>query len=299
MTNDELAVACIRSLCIDGINKAKSGHPGMALGSAPILYTLYTRHLVASPIYPNWINRDRFVLSAGHASMLLYTILHLSGYQVTMDDLKSFRQLDSMTPGHPEVGHTPGVDVSTGPLGQGIANAVGLAMAETMLQARYPHGKKLFSHYTYALCGDGCLEEGISQEAISFAGHQKLNKLILFYDSNRVTLDGDLDLSNTEMTKQRFLASHWNVIEVEDGNDVDAIDQAIQKAKKSKEKPNLIIVHTIIGYGSKNENTCKVHGAPLGEEDGRQAKEKYGYHYGAFEVPESVYEQFKNTFEMH
>lgn len=294
--DDQLCVAAIRATCIDGINKAKSGHPGMALGSAPILYTLFTRHLVSAPTYPNWINRDRFVLSAGHASMLLYTVLHFAGYQITLDDLKNFRQLDSLTPGHPEYRHTPGIDATSGPLGQGIAQAVGIALAERSLGAMYEEGNQVFNHYTYALCGDGCLEEGLSQEAISFAGIQKLNKLILLYDSNKVTLDGNLDLSSNEDTKKRFASCHWNVLEVNDGNDVDAIDNAIKKAKKSKDKPTLIIVHTIIGYGSKNENTCKVHGAPLGDEDGALAKQKYGYNYAPWEIPETVYETFRNTF---
>ena len=294
--DDQLCVAAIRATCIDGINKAKSGHPGMALGSAPILYTLFARHLVSAPTYPNWINRDRFVLSAGHASMLLYTVLHFAGYQITLDDLKNFRQLDSLTPGHPEYRHTPGIDATSGPLGQGIAQAVGIALAERSLSAMYEEGNQVFNHYTYALCGDGCLEEGLSQEAISFAGVQKLNKLILLYDSNKVTLDGNLDLSSNEDTKKRFASCHWNVLEVNDGNDVDAIDNAIKKAKKSKDKPTLIIVHTIIGYGSKNENTCKVHGAPLGDEDGALAKQKYGYNYAPWEIPETVYETFRNTF---
>ena len=294
--DDQLCVAAIRATCIDGINKAKSGHPGMALGSAPILYTLFTRHLVSAPTYPNWINRDRFVLSAGHASMLLYTVLHFAGYQITLDDLKNFRQLDSLTPGHPEYRHTPGIDATSGPLGQGIAQAVGIALAERSLGAMYKEGNQVFNHYTYALCGDGCLEEGLSQEAISFAGIQKLNKLILLYDSNKVTLDGDLDLSSNEDTKKRFASCHWNVLEVNDGNDIDAVDNAIKKAKKSKDKPTLIIVHTIIGYGSKNENTCKVHGAPLGDEDGALAKQKYGYNYAPWEIPETVYETFRNTF---
>lgn len=294
--DDQLCVAAIRATCIDGINKAKSGHPGMALGSAPILYTLFTRHLVSAPTYPNWINRDRFVLSSGHASMLLYTVLHFAGYQITLDDLKNFRQLDSLTPGHPEYRHTPGIDATSGPLGQGIAQAVGIALAERSLSAMYEEGNQVFNHYTYALCGDGCLEEGLSQEAISFAGIQKLNKLILLYDSNKVTLDGNLDLSSNEDTKKRFASCHWNVLEVNDGNDVDAIDNAIKKAKKSKDKPTLIIVHTIIGYGSKNENTCKVHGAPLGDEDGALAKQKYGYNYAPWEIPETVYETFRNTF---
>ena len=298
MNNDQLCVAAIRATCIDGINKAKSGHPGMALGSAPILYTLFTRHLVSAPTYPNWINRDRFVLSAGHASMLLYTILHMAGYQISLDDLKNFRQLNSLTPGHPEFRHTPGIDATSGPLGQGIAQAVGMAMAERSLANMYSEGDTLFNHYTYALCGDGCLEEGLSQESIALAGVHKLNKLILLYDSNAITLDGGLELSSNEDTKKRFLASNWNVLEVNDGNDIEAIDKALKKAKKSKDKPTLIIVHTVIGYGSKNENTCKVHGSPLGEEDGALAKEKYGYKYDNFEIPEAVYETFRATFAL-
>ena len=293
---DELSIATIRSLCIDMINKANSGHPGMALGSAPILYTLFTKHLVANPNDSKWINRDRFVLSAGHSSALLYAMLHLSGYKVSMEDLKAFRQLDSLTPGHPEYVHTDGVDATSGPLGQGIAQAVGMAMAEEALRASYEEGEKLINHYTYALCGDGCLEEGLSQEAISLAGHQKLNKLILLYDANNVTLDGGLDLSFSENVKNRFLASEWNVLEVNDGNDIEAIDNAIKEAKKSKEKPNLIIVHTVIGYGSSKQGTSKVHGSPLGVEDGKHAKvEVYGFDHEDFFVPEEVYEQFKNT----
>ena len=293
---DELSVAAIRSLCIDEINKAKSGHPGMALGSAPIMYTLWSRHLVSTPKNSKWINRDRFVLSAGHASALLYTMLHLCGYKVSMDDIKNFRQVDSLTPGHPEYGWTDGVDATSGPLGQGIGQAVGMAMAEQALAANYPDGDKLINHYTYCLCGDGCLQEGISQEAISLAGHQKLNKLILIYDANQVTLDGGLDLSFSEVVKNRFIASEWDVLEVNDGNDVDAIDNAIKQAKNSKEKPTLIIVHTTIGFGSLKQGTSKVHGNPLGEEDGKHAKEVYGYDYPDFTVPEEVYELFKETY---
>lgn len=296
MNQKELSVAAIRSMCIDVVNKAKSGHPGMALGSAPILYTLWTRHLVSDPKDPTWFNRDRFVLSAGHASSLLYTMLHVSGYSVSMDDLKSFRQLGSLTPGHPEFKHTCGVDATSGPLGQGIAQAVGMAMAERAVAHQYPQGKVLCDHYTYVLCGDGCLQEGLSQEAISLAGHQKLNKLILIYDSNAVTLDGGLDLSFSENVKNRFKASEWNVLEVMDGNDVEAIDEAISKAKTSKSKPTLIVVHTVIGYGSEKQGTCKVHGNPLGEEDGAKAKAFYGFNYPAFTIPQEVYDEFKNSF---
>ena len=296
MKIETLSVAALRSLVIDVINKANSGHPGMALGSAPILFTLFTKHLVVDPKDPRWFNRDRFVLSAGHASSLLYSLLHLSGYDISMDDLKNFRQLDSLTPGHPEYNFTPGVDATSGPLGQGIAQAVGMAMAEASLQANYNNGEELVNHYTYALCGDGCLEEGLSQEAISLAGHHKLNKLILIYDANNVTLDGALDLSFSEQVKTRFIASEWNVLEVEDGNDLVAIDKALKEAKKSKDKPTLIIVHTIIGFGSAKQGTSKVHGSPLGVEDGKHAKvDVYGYDHEDFYIPEEVYAYFKEN----
>ena len=292
---DKLSIATIRSLCIDTINKANSGHPGMALGSAPILYTLFTKHLVATPKDSKWWNRDRFVLSAGHASALLYSMLHLCGYKVSLDDLKTFRQLGSLCPGHPEVTMTDGVDATSGPLGQGIATAVGMAMAEQSVQANYHDGKKIMNHYTYALCGDGCLQEGISQEAISYAGHQKLNKLILFYDSNNVTLDGSLDMSFSENVKERFLASNWNVLECPDGNDIDCIDSLIKKAKSS-DKPTVIIVQTVIGFGSAKQGTNKVHGNPLGVEDGKAAKLSYGFDHEDFFVPEEVYANFKKAF---
>ena len=293
---DQLSIATIRSLCIDIINKANSGHPGMALGSAPAIYTLFTKHLVASPLESKWFNRDRFVLSSGHASALLYTMLHLCGYKLSMDDLKQFRQIDSLTPGHPEYGWTDGVDATSGPLGQGISQAVGMAMAEQMVNKLYTFGDDVCNHYTYALCGDGCLQEGISQEAISLAGHLKLNKFILLYDANQVTLDGALDLSFSEQVKARFLASEWDVIEVADGNDVDAIDAAISKAKKSKDKPTMIMIHTIIGFGSAKQGTNKVHGSPLGAEDGKAAKLSYGFDHEDFFVPQEVYDLFKNTF---
>lgn len=293
MNNHKLNIAAMRATAIDGTNKAKSGHPGMAIGSAPLVYTLYTKHLVSDPTNPEWVNRDRFVLSAGHASMLLYTTLHFAGYNVTLDDLKSFRQLHSNTPGHPEFGMTDGVDATTGPLGQGLAQAVGLAVGEAHLNAKYPN---FINHYTYCLVGDGCLQEGISQEAISFAGHQKLNKLIVFYDSNAVTLDGPLSDSFNEDVTKRFEAAQWQVLSVEDGNDIDAIDKAINKAKSSDDKPVLIIVKTVIGQGSKNQGTSKVHGSPLGEEDGALTKLSYGYTNEAWVIPPTVYETFNNTF---
>ncbi len=294
---EKLSISTIRSLCIDMINKANSGHPGMALGSAPILYDLFTKHLVADSSDASWINRDRFVLSAGHASSLLYSMLHLCGYKVSLDDLKQFRQLGSLTPGHPEYHWTDGVDATSGPLGQGIAQAVGMALAEESIRANYNDGEKIMNHYTYVLCGDGCLQEGLSQEAISFAGHQKLNKLILFYDANQVTLDGGLDLSFSENVKLRFQASEWNVLEVSDGNDVDAIDKAIVEAKKSKDKPTMIMVHTVIGYGSAKQGTSKVHGSPLGADDGKHAKvDVYGFDHEEFYVPEEVRKHFQETF---
>ncbi len=290
----KLSVAALRATAIDGINNAKSGHPGASLSLAPIMYILYRDFVIANPFKPNWINRDRVVLSCGHASMLLYTILHLCGYKISVDDLKQFRKLGSITPGHPEVGVTEGIDASSGPLGQGIAEAVGLAVAENMLANTY--SKKLIKHYTYCICGDGCLEEGISHEAITFAGLNKLNRLILLYDSNDVTLDGPLSQSDDADVKMRFEAANWNVLYVKNGNDLKEIHNAIQKAKNEKEKPTLIIFKTIIGYGSKNQGTCKVHGAPLGEEDGNNAKLSYGYREEPFKIPSEVYDDFKETF---
>ena len=290
---DKLSIAAIRSTCIDMIHAANSGHPGMALGSAPILYTLFKNHIISDPYDPTWINRDRFILSAGHASALLYTMLHLCDYRVTLDDLKQFRRLNSITPGHPELGHTPGVDATSGPLGQGIATAVGVAIAETHLNKKYDG---YIDHFTYVLCGDGCLQEGVSQEAISLAGQYKLNKLIVLYDSNNVTLDGPLSLSSSENTKMRFLAAGWDVLEVKDGNDIDEIDSAIKKAKKSSDKPTLIIVTTIIGYGSSVAGTSKAHGAPLKEDDIISTKKFYEYDYPEFTIPEEVYDNLKKHF---
>ena len=296
LTPSQLLTAATRSLVIDMINKANSGHPGMGLDAAPILAALYRDHLVADPRHPGWINRDRFVLSSGHASSLLYATLHLCGYDLSLDDLKSFRQLGSKTPGHPEIGVTPGVDATSGPLGQGVAQAVGMAIAEKALAAQYEDVPGAINHYTYCLCGDGCLEEGIAQEAISLAGHQHLNKLILFYDRNGSTLDGPTSDSLTENVKLRFLACEWNVLEVKDGNDLDAISKAIAKAKKSKVYPTLIIVNSIIGFGSKNQGSHKTHGSPLGEEDGAYAKAAYGYEYPEWTVPQEVYDMYANTF---
>lgn len=291
-----LSVSALRALVIDQTNKAKSGHPGMALDIAPAMYALFRDHLVADPSHPDWVNRDRFVLSSGHVSSLYYAMLHIAGYKVSMDDLKNFRQIGSITPGHPEVGVTSGVDASSGPLGQGIGQAVGMALAEKVISASYKEGSRVMNHYTYCICGDGCLEEGISQEAISIAGHNKLNKLILIYDENGSTLDGPTSDALSENTKLRFLSSEWNVYEVNDGNSIQSISQAIAKAKKSKCFPNLIIVHTRIGYGSKNEGSHVTHGEPLGIEDGNNAKKKFGYEYPEFTVPSEVYEDLKSTF---
>lgn len=294
--NDTLSVNALRGLSLDMITNAKSGHPGMALSSAPIIYTLFSRHLVSNPNDPTWYNRDRFVLSAGHVSALLYATLHLAGYSIPMEQLKQFRKLDSITPGHPELGLTPGVDATAGPLGQGISQAVGIAMAEKHLQALYPEGDRLTNHYTYCLCGDGCLEEGISQEAISLASLFHLNKLILLYDKNNCTLDGPLSNSSKEDTKARFKASGWNTLEVTDGNDIDALDKAISLAKTAKERPTIIIVDTVIGYGSPYQNSNVSHGKAFSDKEVIKTKENLGYNYPPFEVPEEVYENFKEKF---
>lgn len=296
MNQSELSIATIRSLGIDMINKANSGHPGMVLGSAPALYSLFTKEYKVFPAHSQWINRDRFVLASGHASSLLYSLLHLSGFQVSMDDLKQFRQWGSCTPGHPEVELTDGVDASSGPLGQGIPMAVGMAMAEAFLATRY--NKKdypVIDHYTYVLCGDGDMQEGVTYEASSLAGHLSLGKLIVLYDANNVTLDGPLNYSFSEDVKKRYESMNWQVICVQDGNNYEAIAKAIKKAKKEVYKPTLIIVNTIIGFGSRNQGTSKVHGAPLGEEDGQYAKRQYGFEYDNFFVPEEVYDDFKKS----
>lgn len=296
MTSTELSIAAIRSLGIDMINRANSGHPGMVLGSAPALYTLFTKQLIANPKDSKWFNRDRFVLASGHASALLYSLLHLSGYDLTMDDLKSFRQWNSRTPGHPEIDVTDGVDASSGPLGQGIPMAVGMAMAEKYLSTRYnKENFDLINHYTYVLCGDGDMQEGVTYEAASLAGHLSLGKLIVLYDSNKVTLDGPLDQSFSENVKKRFEAQNWHVINVDDGQNPDDVLKAIKRAKKVENKPSLIILNTTIGFGSTNQGTHKVHGAPLGKEDGQHAKDLYGYTYGEFEVPQEVYDDFASS----
>ena len=294
MDISNLSIATIRSLGIDTINKANSGHPGMVLGSAPALYTLFNKELNIYNKEAEWINRDRFVLASGHASALLYSMLHLTGFDVTIDDLKNFRQLNSRTPGHPEIEMTHGVEASSGPLGQGIPMAAGMAMAEKFLASQYnKENFDIIDHYTYVLCGDGDMQEGVTYEAASLAGHLSLGKLIVLYDANKVTLDGPLSMSFSENVKKRYEACNWQVLEVKDGNDINEIHKAIKKGKKEQFKPTLIIVNTVIGFGSANQGTNKVHGAPLGKEDGKNAKLSYGFDHDEFYVPEEVYEDFK------
>ena len=294
MDISNLSIATIRSLGIDTINKANSGHPGMVLGSAPALYTLFNKELNIYNKEAEWINRDRFVIASGHASALLYSMLHLTGFDVTIDDLKNFRQLNSRTPGHPEIEMTHGVDASSGPLGQGIPMAAGMAMAEKFLASQYnKENFDIIDHYTYVLCGDGDMQEGVTYEAASLAGHLSLGKLIVLYDANKVTLDGPLSMSFSENVKKRYEACNWQVLEVKDGNDINEIHKAIKKGKKEQFKPTLIIVNTVIGFGSANQGTNKVHGAPLGKEDGKNAKLSYGFDHDEFYVPEEVYEDFK------
>ena len=294
MDISNLSIATIRSLGIDTINKANSGHPGMVLGSAPALYTLFNKELNIYNKEAEWINRDRFVLASGHASALLYSMLHLTGFDVTIDDLKNFRQLNSRTPGHPEIEMTHGVDASSGPLGQGIPMAAGMAMAEKFLASQYnKENFDIIDHYTYVLCGDGDMQEGVTYEAASLAGHLSLGKLIVLYDANKVTLDGPLSMSFSENVKKRYEACNWQVLEVKDGNDINEIHKAIKKGKKEQFKPTLIIVNTVIGFGSANQGTNKVHGNPLGKEDGKNAKLSYGFDHDEFYVPEEVYEDFK------
>lgn len=289
------SVNAIKVLGVDAINKAKSGHPGIVMGAAPMAYSLFAKHLRVNPKKTDWINRDRFVLSAGHGSMLLYSLLHLSGFEdVSLEEVKNFRQWGSKTPGHPEFGHTKGVDATTGPLGQGISTAVGMALAERYLAAKYnKEGYELFDHYTYVICGDGDIMEGVASEAASFAAVQKLNKLVVLYDSNDICLDGETRDAFSENVRNRYEAYGWNTILVEDGADVEAVNVAIEKAKQS-DKPTLIEVKTIIGAGSPNkQGTNGVHGAPLGEEETALFRKEIGWNYEPFEIPEEAYADFK------
>ncbi|MFZ2585521.1 MAG: transketolase [Enterococcus aquimarinus] len=294
---DELGVNTLRTLSIDMVQKANSGHPGLPMGAAPMAYALWTKHLKVNPkTSRNWVDRDRFVLSAGHGSALLYSLLHCSGYDVQKEDLENFRQWDSRTPGHPEVLHTDGVEATTGPLGQGIAMAVGMAMSEAHLAATYNQTDfPIVDHYTYVLCGDGDLMEGISHEASSMAGHMKLDKLIVLYDSNDISLDGPTSKAFTENVGARYEAYGWQHILVKDGRDLNAISAAIEAAKQEKNKPTLIEVKTVIGFGAPNQGTSSVHGAPLGIEGIQAAKGIYGWDYPEFEVPEEVATRFKET----
>ncbi|WP_447962133.1 transketolase [Nitrospira sp. Ecomares 2.1] len=288
---DQLSINTIRFLSVDAVQKAKSGHPGLPLGAAPMAYVLWTRFLQHSPSNPDWFNRDRFVLSAGHGSMLLYSLLYLTGYDLPLDQLKQFRQWGSRTPGHPERGMTPGVETTTGPLGQGFGNAAGMAIAEAYLATRYNRpGFEIVRHFTYALVSDGDLMEGVAAETASLAGHLKLGKLIYLYDDNRITLAASTQLTFTEDRAQRFAAYGWHTQSIEDGNDVNAIDRAIQEARQETERPSLILVRTHIGYGSPNkQGTFAAHGSPLGEEEVKLTKENLGWPVDPpFLVPEEV-----------
>jgi transketolase len=295
---DTLCINAIRFLAVDAVEQAKSGHPGMPMGAAPMAYVLWTRHLRHNPRDPKWPNRDRFVLSAGHGSMLLYALLHLTGYDLPMEELQQFRQWGSRTPGHPEYGHTPGVETTTGPLGQGFANAVGMAIAEQYLAAQFNReGFSIFDHFTYVIASDGDLMEGISHEAASLAGHLGLGKLIVLYDDNDISIDGSTDQTFTEDVGARFEAYGWHVQHVEDGNDLMAIDAALWQARAETERPSLIVVRTHIGYGSPNkQDTPAAHGAPLGPEEVRLTKRNLGWPEDkTFYVPDEVYRHMRQA----
>ena len=295
---EKKCIDTIRFLAADAIEKAKSGHPGMPLGAAAAAFTLWTKHLKHNPKNPQWPDRDRFVLSSGHASMLLYSLLHLTGYNLTLDDIKNFRQWGSRTPGHPEYKHTPGVEVTTGPLGQGLANAVGMAIAEAQLGARFNRdGAKLVDHFTYVMTSDGDMMEGVASEACSLAGHLRLGKLIVLYDDNKVTLAGSAALSCTENIELRFKSYGWQVQTVKDGNDVAAIDRAIKKAKKDTDRPSLICVQSTIGYGAPcKQGSCEAHGSPLGADELKGAKAALGWPAEpSFFVPDEARKLFRKA----
>jgi transketolase len=297
---DHLCINTIRLLAVDAIQKANSGHPGLPMGGAPMAYTLWTRFLRHNPDNPHWSNRDRFVLSGGHGSMLLYALLHLTGYNVSLDDLKKFRQWESITPGHPERGVAPGVETTTGPLGQGFGNAVGMAVAEKFLAARYNKpGHAIVNHFTYCMLGDGDMMEGIAAEAASLAGHLKLGKLICLYDDNRISLAGATNLSFSENRAQRFEAYGWQTIVVDDGNDIAAIERALVAAQLETDKPTLILVHTIIGYGSPHkQNTFEIHGAPLGADEVKATKQNLGWNPDeSFVIPGNALEHFRQAMD--
>ena len=291
----KLTANTIRGLSIDAIQKANSGHPGLPMGMADVASVLFNEHLKFNPKNPNWFDRDRFVLSGGHGSMLLYSLLHLYGYDLSMDDIKEFRQWHSKTPGHPEVQDTAGVETTTGPLGQGLANAVGMALAESIIAAKYNTDTEIINHYTFTMAGDGDLEEGISHEICSFAGHNKLGKLILFYDSNHITIDGSTSLTYSDDVKKRFESYHWQVIEI-DGQNYNEIHKAISEAKAENDKPTIIVCNTTIGFGSPNKaGTSGIHGSPLGEEEIILTKDNLGISSEKFYVPQEVYDFTKDT----
>ncbi|MFV0314270.1 MAG: transketolase [Anaerotignum sp.] len=293
---DQLTINTLRFLSAEAIQKANSGHPGLPLGAAPMAYTLWAKGMKANPKNPNWDNRDRFVLSAGHGSALLYSLLHVFGYGLTIDDLKNFRQRNSLTPGHPEYKHTVGVETTSGPLGQGIANAVGMALAEKHLAAKFNTAEfKVVDHHTFALCGDGCLQEGVASEAASLAGTMGLSKLVILYDCNKITIEGSTDEAFTEDVKARFIAYNWDVFEVEDGNDIDVLEKTIEKAKSS-DKPALIKVNTQIGYGAPNkQGKASAHGEPLGVDEIGLAKKNLDWKYtDDFYVPDEVKAHMEN-----
>lgn len=295
----QLAINTIRTLSIDAVQKANSGHPGLPMGAAPMAFTLWTRHLRHNPHNPKWPNRDRFILSAGHGSMLIYSLLYLTGYDLPLEELKNFRQWGSKTPGHPEYHLTPGIETTTGPLGQGAANAVGFALAEAYLAARFNRpGHTIIDHYTYALVSDGDLMEGVSAEAASLAGLWKLGKLIYLYDDNKVTLDGPASMTFGEDVAARYRAYGWHTLRVDDGNDVEAVHRAIEAAKAVADQPSLILINTIIGYGSPNKaNTNEAHGSPLGVEEVKLVKEFYGWPQQDFYVPGEVLEFFRSAID--
>lgn len=295
---EQLAINTIRTLSIDAIEKSNSGHPGMPMGAAPMAYALFAKFMNHNPKNAKWFNRDRFVLSAGHGSMLLYSMLHLSGYEVSIEDIKNFRQWGSNTPGHPEFGHTHGVEATTGPLGQGISMAVGIALAERHLAGTYnKEDLNVVDHFTYTICGDGDLMEGVSAEAASLAGHLGLGRLIVLYDSNDISLDGELNRSFSESVEDRYKAYGWQVIRVEDGNNLEEINAAVQNAQQELSRPTLIEVKTTIGYGSPNKSgKSKSHGEPLGKEETILTKQAYAWGFeNAFHVPEEVYAHFNNV----
>ncbi len=292
----QLSINTIRFLAVDAVQKANAGHPGMPMGCAPIGYLLYTKYMNHNPANPKWLNRDRFILSAGHGSMLLYSLLHLCGYDVSLDDLKNFRQWKSITPGHPEYGLTPGVETTTGPLGQGFSNAIGMAIAQEYLASMFNKDDvKILDHYIYGICSDGDLMEGVSHETASLAGHLKLGKVIFFYDDNSITIDGSTSLAFSDDVRKRFEGYNWQVLQINDVNDLTQIDDAIMAAQKDTSKPSLIITKTHIGYGSPNkQDTASSHGSPLGEEEVKLTKENLNWPADkSFLIPKEVIEHFK------